>query len=65
MGSLFGFLNGYKAYIVSALVAAIGLVDGGLGFDIPGVDVGDNWLGWILTGMGLGAGRSAIKKLES
>lgn len=57
------FLDGYKTYIVAAVVVIIGVSEGVLGIDIPGVVVGPDWLGWIIAGLGLGAVKSAINKV--
>lgn len=54
-------LTGYKTYIVSALVVLIGLVEGPMGIDIPGVDTGDSWLNYVIAGAFGGTFRSALK----
>ncbi|RMF06618.1 MAG: hypothetical protein D6773_04230 [Alphaproteobacteria bacterium] len=56
-------LPGYKTYIVSILVVLIGIAEGVLGLDIPGVTVGDDWLQYILMGTGLGSLRAAVAKV--
>ncbi len=56
------FLDGYKMYIIAAVVVIVGVSEGLLGVDIPGVVVGPDWLGWILAGLGIGAAKSAIAK---
>lgn len=56
-------LDGYKTYIVMAVVIACVVVEKGLGWDIPGFDAGDDWMGWILGALGLGAMRSAVAKV--
>ncbi len=60
---MFEFLQGYKFYAVSAIVVAIGVAEGVLGLDVPGVTVGADWMGWVITGLGMAAGRSAIAKI--
>lgn len=60
---MFDFLQGYKFYVVAAVVVAIGVSEGLLNLDIPGVVVGNDWLGWIIAGMGMGAARSAVAKI--
>ena len=55
-------LEGYKTYIAAGLLALIGLTEGLLGIDVPGVTLGDNWLMTLLSAIGLGSLRSAIGK---
>ena len=55
-------LEGYKTYIAAALLAVIGIAEGLLGIDVPGVTLSDNWLMTLLTAFGLGSLRSAIGK---
>lgn len=56
------FTNG-KTFMVAVTIIMIGLTEGLLGVDVPGVVVGPDWLGWVLTGLGLGTMREAIRKL--
>jgi hypothetical protein len=60
---MFNVLDGYKTYIVAAIVVAIGLAEGLFGLDIPGIDVGANWMDYVLSGLGLGSVRSALGKI--
>jgi hypothetical protein len=53
-------LQGYKTYIVAAMVAAIAIVEGVFGIDIPGADVQADWFTYLLAALGLGALRSAV-----
>lgn len=53
-------LNGYKTYIVAALVVAIALVEGILGMDIPGAEMQADWLNYVVAALGLGALRNSI-----
>ena len=53
-------LTGYKTYIVAVLVAVIAVVEM-MGIDVPGADAQSDWLSYILTALGLGALRSAVK----
>lgn len=55
-------LSGYKTYVIALVVIIIGVVEGALGFDIPGVEVGPDWLQWVLNGIGLGTLRAGISK---
>lgn len=56
-------LPGYKTYIVAFTVVMIGVSEGLLGADIPGVEVGPDWLEYVLTGLGVGSIRAALGKL--
>ncbi len=61
---MFDFLKGYKFYVLAATVAMIGVSEGVLGVDIPGVVVDPaNWMQWVLAGWGMGAGRAAVAKI--
>ncbi|MDP9137455.1 MAG: hypothetical protein M3N38_04675 [Pseudomonadota bacterium] len=53
-------LQGYKTYIVAAMVAAIALIEGLGGIDIPGASVQGDWFTYLLAALGLGALRSAV-----
>lgn len=57
-------LQGKKTYVIAAMVVLIGIVEGFLGFDIPGVEVGEDALAFILNGLGLGTLRAGVSKLE-
>lgn len=54
-------LSGYKTYIVAAMVAAIAIMEGMLGIDIPGAEMQSDWLGFVLAALGLGALRNGMK----
>jgi len=56
-------LDGYKTYVVAAAIILIGIAEGPLGLDVPGIAVGDDWLAWVMSGLGLGSVRDAIRKL--
>jgi hypothetical protein len=53
-------LQGYKTYVVALMVAAIALIEGLAGIDIPGADVRGDWFTYVLAALGLGALRSAV-----
>ena len=53
--------SGYKTYAVAFAVVVLGITEGLMGLDVPGVTVGDDWLAWTLTGLGLGSIRDALK----
>ena len=55
-------LSGYKTYIVAAALAVVGIIEGVLGIDIPGVQVDDNWFLVLLNALGLGALRAGVAK---
>ena len=55
-------LNGYRTYIVAATLLLIVFVEKGLGFDIPGVEVGNDWLVLALNAIGLGTLRAGVEK---
>lgn len=54
--------SGKKTYLVAAMVIAIGLAEGVFGIDLPGVEVGEDWLAYILNGIGLGTLRAGVQK---
>lgn len=59
MDRLKGIITGKRTYIVAVLVIVIGVAEWA-GVDVPGVVVGPDPLGWILSGLGLGALRLGI-----
>ena len=61
MGNILNAVSGYKTYIASGSIILIGIVAGPLGVEIPGVDIGDNWLNYIYAGIFGGTFRSAMK----
>lgn len=50
MASLWTALAGKKTFAVSIIVMLIGLAEGVFGWDIPGVDVGKDWIDYVITG---------------
>lgn len=52
--------NGYKTYIVAAALAVIVVIERGLGIDVPGVTLGDDWLLILMNAAGLGTLRAGI-----
>ena len=54
--------DGYKAYMVAAAVLVCVFLEAGLGWDVPGFQVSDDWLGWVMSALGLGALRDAFNK---
>ena len=53
-------LQGYKTYIVAIMMAAIALIEGLGGIDIPGANVQADWFTYLLAALGLGALRNAV-----
>lgn len=62
MAAILEALSGKKTYFISFLVVAIALTEGVLGWDVPGVQVGADWITWMLSGLGLGTLRAAVAK---
>ena len=62
ISSILDLLKNKKMYGIAIIVIAIGVAEGPLGLDIPGVVVGPDWFAWILAGLGLGATKAAIAK---
>lgn len=56
-------LEGYKTYIVAAVLAMVVFVEVALGFDVPGLVVDDNWLLILLNSAGLGSMRAAVASI--
>ena len=54
------FLKGKKTYLIAAALGLVVLVEKGLGIDVPGVVVDDNWLVVLANGAGLGTLRAGI-----
>lgn len=57
-------LQGYRTYIVALLLLLAVAVEKGLGFDVPGVTVADDWLVLILNALGLGGLRAGVAAAE-
>ena len=55
-------LSGRKTHIVAAIAVLLGLLEGAFGIDIPGVDIGDDWVGYILGGLGFSTLRLGVAK---
>lgn len=51
---------GYRTYIIAAVLVFVVLVEKGLGIDVPGVEVGPDWLTHLLAALGLGTLRAGI-----
>lgn len=55
------FLNGKKTYIIVGLYLLCLAAEKALGFDIPGFDAGEDWVGTTLAVLGLGTLRAGVK----
>jgi hypothetical protein len=53
-------LSGYKTYIVVMAMLLCILAEVVLGLDVPGYEPGPDWLGDVLTALGLGTLRHGI-----
>ena len=53
MNAVLQFGAGYRTYIIAAVLVLVVVVEKGLGIDVPGVDVGSDWLTQILAALGL------------
>lgn len=62
MDQLRSILSGRKTIAIGVAVIAIGVMEGPFALDIPGVEVGDDWLGWIMAGLGTITLRQGISK---
>ena len=60
MNAILQFGAGYRTYIIAAVLILLVVVENGLGIDVPGVDVGPDWLTQILAALGLGSLRAGI-----
>ena len=55
-------LNGYKTYLVMAALLAVVALEKGLGLDVPGVALGEDWMLVVMNAIGLGTLRHGIGK---
>ena len=60
MNAVFQFGAGYRTYVIAAVLILVVVVEKGLGIDVPGVDVGSDWLTQILAALGLGTLRAGM-----
>ena len=60
MGKVLEMLRGKKTYVIAATAIIIVVAEKVIGVDIPGVEVGDNALAFVLGALGLGALRSGV-----
>jgi|GEM_PF-763824 len=57
------FLSGYKMYITAAITVLVGLSEGLVGLDVPGVELQEDWLTAVLGGTGFAALAHKFEKL--
>lgn len=57
-------LDGYKTYIVTGVFLLGVIAEKFLGLDVPGFDPGEHWVEYVMAGLGLGALRSGVAKVE-
>jgi hypothetical protein len=55
-------IDGYKTYLVRASLLAVIVVEKGLGLDVPGVALGEDWMLVVMNAIGLGTLRHGIQK---
>jgi hypothetical protein len=60
METISRFGAGYRTYIVAGTLLLAVIVEKGLGIDVPGIDVGADWLTHILGAIGLGTLRAGV-----
>lgn len=58
--NVFGFLSGKKSYLLVVTILAVVGVEKGLGVDVPGIQVDENWMELVFAALGLGTLRSGI-----
>ena len=57
-------INGYKTYIVAAVLAALAVAKHFLGWDVAGMAAENDWLAWLLGAAGLATLRHGVAKVE-
>lgn len=55
-------IDGYKTYLVMAALLTVVVLEKGLGLDIPGVALGEDWMLVVMNAVGLGTLRHGIQK---
>ena len=53
-------LEGKKTYIIAAMIVLSVIVERGLGIDVPGIEVTDNWLLVVMNALGLSSLRKGV-----
>lgn len=54
--------GGWKTYAAAAALAVVAVLEGGMGIDIPGVTLDDNWLLVALNAFGLASLRHGVAR---
>lgn len=57
-------IDGYKTYLVMAALLLVVLLEKGLGLDVPGVALGEDWMLVMMNAVGLGTLRHGVQKIE-
>ncbi|MFO0350966.1 MAG: hypothetical protein ACK51S_13695 [Alphaproteobacteria bacterium] len=60
MANILKFGTGYRTYFIAGTLVLAIIVEKGLGIDVPGIDVGADWLTHILGAIGLGTLRAGV-----
>jgi hypothetical protein len=55
-------IDGYKTYLLMAALLLVVLLEKGLGLDVPGVALGEDWMLVVMNAIGLGTLRHGIQK---
>ncbi len=55
-------IDGYKTYLVMVALLAVVVLEKGLGLDVPGVALGEDWMLVVMNAIGLGTLRHGIQK---
>lgn len=55
-------LDGWKMYLGAATILLSVVVEKGLGVDLPGIQIGDDWMNYIWSAWGLVGLKSALSK---
>ena len=59
---MLSMIDGYKTYLVMAALLAVVVLEKGLGLDVPGVALGEDWMLVVMNALGLGTLRHGIQK---
>lgn len=60
MSFITNFAAGYRTYIIAAALVLGVVVEKVLGIDIPGFEVGSDWMTVVLGALGLGTLRAGV-----
>ena len=55
-------ISGKKTYALGALIVAIGVAEGLFNVDLPGVEVDEDWVAWIIAGLTTITMRRGVEK---